>query len=401
MRRISAVFGTAGALLAALVVTAPALAQDDAPAVTPFPIGFVELANDPRVDPERTYYEVQVRPWGSSLAGAELAIQDSQTIGNVINVGFTLRDTAAASIDEAIATVREWAAEGMHFVVVNVPAAEMLALADGVADLPVTLFNTTAAEDYLRGESCRANVVHTAPSQRMLTDAMVQFLVTNRWTNILVLEGPSEADASEVAALRQSATLFGARIVDVRPFILSNDPRNREENNVALITAQGNYDVVYIADSDGEFARFATYEVNNPRPVVGAAGLTAAAWHWSYQKQGSSEITQRFDDVGGRHMQSQDWTAWISIRAIVQSVLRGQTTEYQGVRDYLLGDRMNLDGGKGNPMSVRSWDHQLRQAIPLASANAVFDEAPITGFLHPTNDLDTLGVDERQTTCRF
>ena len=68
---------------------------------------------------------------------------------------------------------------------------------------------------------------------------------------------------------------------------------------------------------------------------------------------------------------------------------------------YLLGDRLNLDGGKGNPLSVRPWDHQLRQAIPLATTNAVLDDAPITGFLHQTNDLDTLGVDQPQSTCVF
>src|SRR5690606_1608310 len=132
-------------------------------------------------------------------------------------------------------------------------------------------------------EDCRANVVHMIPSYRMLTDAMVQFLVSRQWRNLLVLQGPSPQDQQVVDALEQSVRFFGARIVEVRPFVLSNNPTNREQGNVALVTGGANYDVVYIADSDGEFARFAPYETNAPRPVVGSAGLTAKAWSWAYQ----------------------------------------------------------------------------------------------------------------------
>jgi hypothetical protein len=43
----------------------------------------------------------------------------------------------------------------------------------------------------------------------------------------------------------------------------------------------------------------------------------------------------------------------------------------------------------------------MRQAILLATGNAVIALAPIEGFLHQTNDLDTLGVDAPQSECRF
>jgi ABC transporter substrate binding protein (PQQ-dependent alcohol dehydrogenase system) len=52
-------------------------------------------------------------------------------------------------------------------------------------------------------------------------------------------------------------------------------------------------------------------------------------------------------------------------------------------------------------MSVRPWDHQMRQPILLATANAVMQLAPMEGFLHQFNDLDTLGVDEPQSVCHF
>ena len=37
-------------------------------------------------------------------------------------------------------------------------------------------------------------------------------------------------------------------VLDTRPFELSNDPRNREQNNVALITGGADYDVVRVGN---------------------------------------------------------------------------------------------------------------------------------------------------------
>ena len=68
---------------------------------------------------------------------------------------------------------------------------------------------------------------------------------------------------------------------------------------MALVTAGANYDVVYIADSDGEFARYSPYQVNDPRPVVGAAGLTAQAWHWSWERSGAPQVNARFESLTG------------------------------------------------------------------------------------------------------
>ncbi len=52
-------------------------------------------------------------------------------------------------------------------------------------------------------------------------------------------------------------------------------------------------------------------------------------------------------------------------------------------------------------MSVRRWDQQLRQAVLLATPYGVAARAPIEGFLHRTNDLDTLGDDEQDSPCRL
>ncbi|MHA1559519.1 MAG: amino acid ABC transporter substrate-binding protein, partial [Alphaproteobacteria bacterium] len=334
--------------------------------------------------------------------GAALGVADAQQIGDVINVDFSLRRFSGSEVSELVVVIEAWVAEGIHFVLADLPGDEMLALSDAVAALPVTLFNVSAYDDRLRGESCRFNLIHSIPSRQMLTDALVQFLVSKNWRNILVLQGPLEEDQATVDALMQSVAFFGARIVDNRPVVLSNDPRNRDEGNMALVTAGANYDVAYVADADGEFARFyAPYQSTTPRLVVGSSGLVPLAWHWSWDRSGAPQVNDRFEDMHGRRMADADWAAWAAVRAITQGTLRSQSTDYQAMLDYILSDRMNLDGAKAFPLSVRPWDHQMRQVILLSTGNAVIETAPIEGFLHQTNDLDTLGADERVSSCQF
>jgi ABC transporter substrate binding protein (PQQ-dependent alcohol dehydrogenase system) len=364
-------------------------------------IGFVGLTDDPRFSGAAAYYQIPVRPWGPALNGAELGIIDSLQLGQQINVSFAIEGANEGTTAALVAAIREWSSQGIHFVVADLPSASLLEVADAISDLPVALLNVSAREDSLRGADCRANLIHIIPSYRMYTDAMVQFLVGRRWRNILVLQGPTEEDAGIVESLRQSASMFGGRIVDVRPFVAPNDPRGREIGNVALLTAGVDHDVVYVADRDGYYASSVAYQTNDPRPVVGSAGLVATAWHWAWQRQSAPQLNSRFDYFYGRHMGPFDWAAWTAVRAVTTAVLRTQSVDHEALLDYILGDTMNLDGAKATPMSVRSWDHQLRQPILLATDNAVVDVAPLEGFINPTNDLDTLGANAQQTTCRL
>jgi ABC transporter substrate binding protein (PQQ-dependent alcohol dehydrogenase system) len=393
------------AALAALGAVAPtaALAQPSPiPGMPPeIAIGFISVTDDPRYDRRLAHLEIPVRKWGPALDGADLGIADAVPIGQEINIAFALEGANEADVPAMIADVAEWAGNGIHFVIADLPADLLLQLADGVADLPVTIFNVSAREDSLRGADCRENLIHMIPSYRMLTDATLQYLVSRRWRNILVLQGPGAEDAAIVDALRQSTANFQGRIVDVRPFVPGNDPRNRDFSNVAVLTAGGNYDVVFVADADGEFAAQVPYQTNDARPVVGSAGLVPLAWHWAWDRQGAPQLNARFEYYYGRRMGSDDWAAWVSVRAVTTAALRTSSTDYPTLLAYILGDQMSLDGVKAASMSVRPWDHQLRQPILLATGNTVVQRAPIEGFVHPTNNLDTLGVDAPQTACRF
>jgi ABC transporter substrate binding protein (PQQ-dependent alcohol dehydrogenase system) len=99
-------------------------------------------------------------------------------------------------------------------------------------------------------------------------------------------------------------------------------------------------------------------------------------------------------------MESADWAAWLAVKMIVQSALRTQSADFAKQRAFILGDG-SFDGDKGLAVSVRPWDHQLRQAVLLAAPYEIVADAPIEGFLHRTNTLDTLGDDEAESPCRL
>jgi ABC transporter substrate binding protein (PQQ-dependent alcohol dehydrogenase system) len=236
----------------------------------------------------------------------------------------------------------------------------------------------------------------------MLSDALVQYLTSKRWLQILVLQGPAPEDAAMVVALQRSSKKFGAKIVETRPFLLSNDPRNRTESNVALMTTGASYDVVYVADSGGEFGRYVAYETSLPRPVVGSAGLMATAWSWSWGRDAAVQLQHRFEKASlPLRMNGADWAAWEAVKAVTQATVRSHPADFDTVRTFLLSEKLNLDTVKGNPGSFRAWDHQLRAPVLLSTADAVIDRAPLPQFLHQTNVLDTLGIDAPETACRF
>jgi ABC transporter substrate binding protein (PQQ-dependent alcohol dehydrogenase system) len=99
-------------------------------------------------------------------------------------------------------------------------------------------------------------------------------------------------------------------------------------------------------------------------------------------------------------MDSADWAAWIAVKMVVQATLRTRSADFGEQRKFILGDA-SFDGNKGLAVSVRPWDHQLRQAVLLASPYTVVASPPVEGFLHKTNDLDTLGDDAPESRCKL
>ena len=387
-----------------IVLTAVAALAGTAAAVekTPFVIGYLEIEGDPRYAPPRAYAGIDVRPRHRPVDGAALSIRESKIIGRALGLTFSLDRVSADTADGLSREMdRLQDQRGVDFFIVDGASDVLTSLADHAADRDMLLFNISEPDDRLRSDACAANLMHVIPSRAMLADAMAQFLVASRWKNILVLKGEFPADTALAQAFQASAKKYGLKVVDKRDFVLGNDPREREKNNIALLTAGVDYDAVFIADSLGQVGRYVPYQTALPRPVVGSEGLVAGAWNWAWERHGAPQLNQRFERRMGRRMEDRDWAAWVAVKAIVEAVARTGGSYFSQIAAYLKGPDLILDGYKGAAMSFRPWDNQLRQPLLIHTYNAVIERAPLEGFLHATQYMDTLGYDAPENRCRF
>jgi ABC transporter substrate binding protein (PQQ-dependent alcohol dehydrogenase system) len=362
--------------------------------------GYLELADDPRYDERKAFFRTLSRPLGAPFAGAEVALRESRFVGQAIGVSFELVRARGADARALVAELDKLHAEGVRHFLIDAPGKVVAEVAAATRGRELLLFNVSAPDDALRQAQCQAHLYHTIPNHGMQTDALAQFLVAKKWRKVLLLQGPRDDDRLIGAAFENSARRLGLKIVDKKDFVLGNDPRQRELGNVGLLTAGDDHDVVFVADSDGEFARSVPYDTVRPRPVVGAEGLVAEAWHWAWSRHGAPQLVSRFDKQAGRHMGSADWAAWVAVKAVVEAVVRTGNAPFDKRVAYLGGEEITIDGFKGNRLYFRDWDRQLRQPLLLATHNAVIERAPIQGFLHQTNNLDTLGFDRRDSRCK-
>ena len=364
-------------------------------------LGYLELANDPRYVEEQMEARFQAQPWGRPYPGAKQALKEIRFAAAAANVKIDLRRYGAKDQADLDQTLKSWMDEGIHFVLLDLPGNAVSALTRQAAGQDTLLFNLSSRDPSLRQQSCASALLHVIPDQSMLMDGLAQYLISKKWREVLVLKGPSEDDAQQYAAFERSARRFGLKIVETRPFKLGRDPRNRTRNNIALLTSGEDYDVVFVADTQGEFARSVPYQIQQPRPVVGGAGLVSEGWSWAWARYGAPQLNKRFLRKIKRRMTEFDWAAWIAVKIIGEAVLRTGSSEFTELERYIKGDDIVIDGFKGVPLSFQDWNGQLRQPVFLTTTNWVIATAPLAGFLNRSNNLDTIGLDATETQCEM
>jgi ABC transporter substrate binding protein (PQQ-dependent alcohol dehydrogenase system) len=369
-----------------------------APAARALTLGYLELDHDPRYDAAHMALRLPLQPLARPFGAARESVHEARFAVQRAGGTMTLKRVTLAKPGDLNGALDSLYGEGVRFFLLDLPDRLVAQAAAHLHGGDTLLFNLTALGDDLR-RNCRPGLLHTAPSEAMLNDALAQYLVSHKWRRVLLLTGPSPEDAAMHTSFLRSAKRFGLRIVGDKPFVLGKDPRQRARNNVALLTGGPDYDLVVVLDDTGEFAQYVPYQTLRPRPVAGSAGLVADWWHWAWLRHGAPQLNNRILRATGHLMEGQDWSAWVAVKAISGAVLRTNGTDPATLRRYLLGNKLVVDGFKGYSLNFRPWDGQLRQPIFLTTRDAVVAVAPLAGFLHPVNNLDTLGLDAREVSC--
>ena len=359
-------------------------------------------------EPQLALSVLNVPPRDEGVAGANVAIDDNNTTGKFLGQSFTL-DVRETRFDADVVPVfQEMAARGDRFILTDISARQLLSIADLARDAGIVLFNVGATDDVLREEECRPNIFHTAPTRTMLADGLAQYLVWKQWRKWVLLYGSHDSDRLYADAVRRAATRFGATIVEERIYEDKGTAR-RTDSGVVQVQKQmpvftqnlPEHDVVVVADESEVFGSYVPYRTWTPRPVAGTAGLVASSWHPASEQWGGTQIQNRFDKTIGRRMLSKDMQAWTAVRILGEAITRTKGNDAAQVADYIKSGDFSIAAFKGQKLSFRNWNWQLRQPILIGDADGVVSTSPQEGFLHQFSELDTLGVDRPETKCKL
>jgi ABC transporter substrate binding protein (PQQ-dependent alcohol dehydrogenase system) len=341
------------------------------------------------------------------VAGARLAIEDNNTTGKFLNQRFTLEEVRLKE-DDDVAKAATALAGRNSFIIADLAADALLKAADVLRDRGTVLFNAGSIDDRLREQDCRANVIHVAPTRSMLADALAQYLVWKQWKRWLLVSGSHEPDKLYAEALRRAATRFGAKIVQERTFEDTGGARRTDsgvtqiQRQMPVFTQQAPaYDVLVAADESEVFASYLPYRTWDPRPIAGSAGLVPTSWDAAHDQWGAIQMQSRFFKLNSRRMTALDMQAWTAVRMIGEATSRTNSGDPKAVFDFLKRPDFSVAAFKGQRLTLRDWNQQLRQPILLVDGRMVVSVSPQEGFLHQVSELDTLGADRPETKCKL
>lgn len=342
------------------------------------------------------------------VAGARLAIEDNNTTGQFLNQRFTLEEVRLKDGEGPAAAATALADRNTMFIIADLPAEALVKAADATRDRGLMFLNAGAIDDRLREEDCRDNVIHTSPTRSMLADGLAQYLAWKQWKRWLLVVGSHPEDKLYADALRRAAARFGAKIVQERVFEDTGGAR-RTDSGVTLIQRQmpvftqhaPAYDVLVAADESEVFASYLPYRTWDPRPVAGSAGLVPKSWDAAHDQWGAVQMQSRFLKLNSRRMTALDMQAWTAARMIGEAASHIKSADPKTVLDFLKGPYFSLAAFKGQRLTLRDWNLQLRQPILLTDGRKVVSVSPQEGFLHQVSELDTLGVDRPETRCKL
>lgn len=352
-------------------------------------------------------------PPDDGLAGARLGLDDNNTTGRFMNQSFSLMDVPVRASDDVAAELARLTAAGVRLVLTDAPGPQVLRLAVAARPSGTTIFNVAAPDDSLRGADCQANLVNVAPSRAMLADAVGQYLVWKKWTRWLLLVGSHPDDVALGNAYRRTAKRYGAKIVEERTYKDTDGSRETDSGVVQTqqqmpVFTQGAaaYDVAVAADENSVFAEYLPYRTWDARPVAGSAGMVPTSWDPSSESFGGTQLQNRFARTARRGMRASDLQAWTAVRMIgeaVSHVAQGDMAQgdVAAAIAYMKSPAFGVAAYKGQKLTLRDWDLQLRQPLLLADGRTIVSISPQPGFLHQVTELDTLGYDRPETTCKL
>lgn len=349
-----------------------------------------------------------IPPADDVISGALMGAADNNTTGKFTGQNFSITDIATDEIPNFEDIAQSISKQNISFIIADLPQQILVKLSTLIDSKNGVIFNITATDDDLRNEECLSNVIHTTPSRSMLSDAVAQYLVWKQWKRWVLIKGSHPEDQLLGSAYIKSAKKYGAKIVDEKVYEDTGGARRTDSGHVQtqrqipLFTQSlPPHDVIIAADEHDVFAGYLRYRTSAPDIITGSSGLVPTSWDATHEQWGAIQLQNRFIKSYKRTMNHRDANAWLAVRMIGEAASRVQSTDSSKIIDFLFSKDFSIAAFKGTKLTIRDWDHQVRQPILLSDGKTIVSSSPQDGFLHQLTELDTLGTDKPESKCHF
>ena len=360
------------------------------------------------VEREPTIYSINPEIINNGILGSRMGIKDNNTTGKFTNQKFELIEKNIMPNESAKEIFEEFRKNNYNFFILDVSSEDLdkIISSDILGD--ALLINVSLKNNDFRNQKCDKQLLHTAPSYMMVTDALMQFLKKKNWTKLFLIFGTNNRDKQFKDSLKISVKKFGLTITNEKKWDFTHDFRRTADLEFVKFTQGEKYEVLVLADegntfgdSGNSFGDYIPYRTWKPNIVVGGEVLKPTSWHHTHEQWGGNQMQSRFLKNFNRFMTNIDFNSWVGIRVFGEAITKTKSLDPKTILDEILKENFKIAAYKGKPVSFRKWNRQLRQPILLVTPRALVSVSPQNGFLHPRTELDTLGIDEPDTKCKL
>ena len=360
------------------------------------------------VEREPTIYSINPEIINNGILGSRMGIKDNNTTGKFTNQKFELIEKNIMPNESAKEIFEEFRKNNYNFFILDVSSEDLdkIISSDILGD--ALLINVSLKNNDFRNQKCDKQLLHTAPSYMMVTDALMQFLKKKNWTKLFLIFGTNNRDKQFKDSLKISVKKFGLTITNEKKWDFTHDFRRTADLEFVKFTQGEKYEVLVLADegntfgdSGNSFGDYIPYRTWKPNIVVGGEVLKPTSWHHTHEQWGGNQMQSRFLKNFNRFMTNIDFNSWVGIRVFGEAITKTKSLDPKTILDEILKESFKIAAYKGKPVSFRKWNRQLRQPILLVTPRALVSVSPQNGFLHPRTELDTLGIDEPDTKCKL
>lgn len=273
--------------------------------------------------------------------------------------------------------------EDIDVLIGGIGTGHAAALAAVAGEAGVLFMNVGDPMDSLR-HACEPHVFHVEPSNAMYLDALVDWHASQgrrRWFAV------DDADVSGgiVERLRiaierygRGGELAGAAVVRTGQPLYVQEMAAADEGDADVVVAAVEVrDEIFLRHAVGDIGRRIAFAAL-PNPVTQTRDFIAAsrvraehlpadhrllAWETTLASTGAEDLNLRFTSRAGQPMDASGWTTYQAVRSFYEAVVDAGSTEPDAVAARLVDADRGLASPKGDGVSFRVWDHQLRQPL--------------------------------------